>query len=146
MGLAGNGRCCCCPRAISELRHFSRRELNPASSACAALYRSNKHLHHRLPKRIAAHGNRKGTLGNRRYRFSVISTRSLPCGQPEPATHGPSRGPFHGTKDQRRDSNPLFPGAKYPSIFTTSVHWAAFCGKSFQGNGRGRIGQTATVS
>ncbi|MFK4508095.1 hypothetical protein IQ17_05852 [Bradyrhizobium daqingense] len=57
MGLAGNGRCCCCPVGQTELRHFSRRETNPRPpfwQASTALYRSNSHLHHRQTDAFAS--------------------------------------------------------------------------------------------
>src|SRR2546423_259136 len=40
------------PEGVSELRHCCPPESNRTSSACAALYRSNRHLHHRLETRI----------------------------------------------------------------------------------------------
>jgi len=36
------------PEGVSELRHCCRPDSNRATSACAVLYRSNRHLHHRL--------------------------------------------------------------------------------------------------
>lgn len=57
MGLAGNRRCCCrSEEQRTELRHFSRRDLNPRPpswQAGTALYRSNSDLHHRQADAVA---------------------------------------------------------------------------------------------
>ena len=58
--------------------------------------------------------NTKESAGELAKSVSTIATRMRPCGSIGPATRPPSRGRLHGTRNRGRDSNPLFPGAKYP--------------------------------
>lgn len=69
-------------RARAELRHFSRRDLNPRPpswQAGTALYRSNRHLHHRQADAVASAAD--GYAGERAISASVTTTQNYPCEQ-----------------------------------------------------------------
>lgn len=76
--------------------------------------RSNRHLHHRLPRRFAASRHWKEYAGEQAISVSVTSTQTtlsehLRCGAWQPLVRAPPQ-----CVSQRRESNPLFQGTKYP--------------------------------
>ena len=99
----------------SELRHFSRRGLNPRPpSACAAgaltevtdIFTTASRDASRRPGIV-------GTLGNSDIGVSDVNTgvlaERLRCGAWQPLVRAPPQCVSH-----RRESNPLFQGTKYP--------------------------------
>ena len=86
MGLAGNRRCCCCSQErLTELRHFSRRDLNHATSGRRSgrrSTRSNRHLHHRRPRCLAAPRHLEKYAGEQAISAFGESTQVVPFGKP----------------------------------------------------------------
>jgi len=96
-------------RANTELQPCGRPESNRRPPLARRSTRSNRHLHHRLPISVYAHGNRKGTLGNRRYRFSMIPTRGIPCRMPEPRDARALARPIPRHERSKAGFEPAFP-------------------------------------
>lgn len=92
-------------RARTELRHFSRRDLNPRPpswQAGTALYRSNRHLHHRQAGAFASAvdgyvQNSIAALSTRRMLRTLLGSlchrcpahRLVPSGRPRALGHAP---------------------------------------------------------
>ena len=110
----GTGDAVAALKGNPELRHFSRQDTNPrppSANVRPALYRSNRHLHHRRPMQCIGF---EGHAGERAISASVTSTQArlaehLRCGAWLPLVRAPPQ-----CVSQRRESNPLFQGTKYP--------------------------------
>jgi hypothetical protein len=116
MGLAGNERCCWC-------------SLSGLSYGISAGWNRTRDLRSGKPERrstevtdifttarpMLSHRPLMGTLGNRRSRLSVTTTQ-VPSLRTDPAPGRVQASPEVASRCvcQRRDSNPLFPRAKYP--------------------------------
>jgi len=125
------------PEGVSELRHCCRPESNHATSACAALYRSNRHLHHCLANTHRCAWQSKKVAGERAKSVSVTPTQALPRGRT-------------GARDTTALARPppryVTPRAGFEPAFPTVRSIRNLHHQRFRGNGRMRIGLAAVVS
>ena len=105
MGLAGNGRCCCCPFGRPPLALAG---VEPARSEVTDIFTTARPmLSHRLLR---------GTLGNGRYRLSVTTTQSPSLGtDPAPGRVRTFSEAASRCVCQRREAYPLCRVEKYPT-------------------------------
>ena len=112
--------------AMTELRHFYRRDLNPrppSRQSGAALYRSNRHLHHRLADDDAS-ANAKHA-GEQAISVSVTSTQALPCRTTGAAALTALARPPPRCVTSKAGFEPALSRSEVSEIFTTSVGRAA---------------------
>ena len=98
------------PEGVSELRHCCRPESNRATSACAVLYRSNRHLHH-------CHHT-----GEQAKSVSVAPTQALPRGRTGARDTTALVRPPPRYVTPKAGFEPAFSRYEVTEIFTTSVH------------------------
>ena len=102
------------PEGVSELRHCCQPDSNRATSACAVLYRSNRHLHHRLANAHCCAWQSKEYAGERATSAfnDPNASSSLRKNRARDATALARPLPRYVTS--KAGFEPAFPGTKYP--------------------------------
>jgi len=102
------------PEGVSELRHCCRPDSNRATSACAVLYRSNRHLHHRLANAHCCAWQSKEYAGERATSAfnDPNASSSLRKNRARDATALARPLPRYVTS--KAGFEPALPGTKYP--------------------------------